>query len=218
MIADGRSVPTYIIPSSRLAGRYLVQILSDDAFIEPVLFENAPQHSTLAQCVVFILDISTSSFPVGECLRRLRSSFSRPRFIVVGVPRLDAEIVCLLKLGVHGFVEDSTVDTTLRRAVREVANGGLWISRDVLQEYIHSTGHQNGNHSPHLFHLTQREMQVHELLKRRLSNKEIGGILQIRESTVKYHVSNILGKLQVTHRQELLPDRQHIEGWQKLLA
>ena len=42
-----------------------------------------------------------------------------------------------------------------------------------------------------------------ELLLRRLSNKEIGSILHISERTVKFHVGNILTKLQVTSRREL---------------
>jgi FixJ family two-component response regulator len=38
---------------------------------------------------------------------------------------------------------------------------------------------------------------------RRLSNKEIAGILGISERTVKFHVSNVFGKLQVDNRQSL---------------
>ena len=41
-------------------------------------------------------------------------------------------------------------------------------------------------------------------LRRRLSNKEIADVLNISESTVKYHISNLFGKLQVTSRHELV--------------
>jgi DNA-binding CsgD family transcriptional regulator len=51
--------------------------------------------------------------------------------------------------------------------------------------------------------LTDRERQVMELLLRRMSNREIGTILRISERTVKFHVGNILTKLQVTSRREL---------------
>jgi DNA-binding NarL/FixJ family response regulator len=54
--------------------------------------------------------------------------------------------------------------------------------------------------------LTAREGQVLQLLMRRLANKEISHTLGITERTVKYHVSNILSKLQLQDRRGLLPN------------
>jgi DNA-binding NarL/FixJ family response regulator len=42
---------------------------------------------------------------------------------------------------------------------------------------------------------------------RRLTNKEISLALGISERTVKFHVSNVLGKLQLENRQGLSPER-----------
>jgi DNA-binding CsgD family transcriptional regulator len=44
---------------------------------------------------------------------------------------------------------------------------------------------------------------VLELVRQRLSNKEIARILDVRESTVKYHLSNILAKFRVGNRRAL---------------
>jgi DNA-binding NarL/FixJ family response regulator len=52
--------------------------------------------------------------------------------------------------------------------------------------------------------LTSREAQVIELLMRRLTNKDISNVLEISERTVKFHVSNILGKFGIEDRHELL--------------
>jgi DNA-binding NarL/FixJ family response regulator len=51
--------------------------------------------------------------------------------------------------------------------------------------------------------LTAREGQVLQLLMRRSTNKEISGVLGISERTVKFHVSNILSKLQLEDRRGL---------------
>jgi len=59
---------------------------------------------------------------------------------------------------------------------------------------------------------------VIELVKRRLSNKEIGAILNIQESTVKFHLSNIFSKLQVNRRRQLQDKAQLSEIWRKLIA
>jgi len=50
--------------------------------------------------------------------------------------------------------------------------------------------------------LTQREQQIIRLVGEGMSNKEIGRVLRISDSTVKNHVHNILEKLQVRRRGE----------------
>jgi DNA-binding NarL/FixJ family response regulator len=55
--------------------------------------------------------------------------------------------------------------------------------------------------------LTARERQVLQLLMRGLANKEISSALEISERTVKFHVSNILIKLQLEDRRELFSDK-----------
>jgi DNA-binding NarL/FixJ family response regulator len=66
--------------------------------------------------------------------------------------------------------------------------------------------------------ITQRESQILELVKRRLSNKEIGAVLNIQESTVKFHLSNVFSKLQVTRRSELQAKDELSDIWKQLLA
>ena len=50
--------------------------------------------------------------------------------------------------------------------------------------------------------LTPRELDVLRLLARGLPNKQIAAQLAVNERTVKYHVSEILAKLEVTNRTE----------------
>ena len=51
--------------------------------------------------------------------------------------------------------------------------------------------------------LTGREKQILELLQRDLSNRIIAQRLAVSERTIKFHVSNILHKLNLTNRREL---------------
>jgi len=60
--------------------------------------------------------------------------------------------------------------------------------------------------------LTRREREVYQLLKRARSNKEIGGVLGIEERTARFYVGNILRKLSLSSRIQILaenwPERQ----------
>ena len=51
--------------------------------------------------------------------------------------------------------------------------------------------------------LTKREQEILELIKKRLSNKEIGSRLNISTRTAKWHVSNVIRKMGVASRWEL---------------
>jgi DNA-binding NarL/FixJ family response regulator len=62
-------------------------------------------------------------------------------------------------------------------------------------------GGESAEHDP-LAELTVREREVLDLVAAGLSNAEIGGRLGLAEKTVKYHMTAILGKLQVSSRVE----------------
>ncbi len=57
--------------------------------------------------------------------------------------------------------------------------------------------------------LTPKEREVMELLARNLSNKEIGRAMQVGETTVKWHVKNLLAKLDAGHAQAGRRPRPH---------
>jgi DNA-binding NarL/FixJ family response regulator len=48
---------------------------------------------------------------------------------------------------------------------------------------------------------------------RRLTNKDISSLLAISERTVKFHVSNILSKLQINDRRGLSPDKLALKAF-----
>jgi DNA-binding NarL/FixJ family response regulator len=113
-----------------------------------------------------------------------------------------------LFLGVKGVVVASgNWYSQVHHAIQAVLEGRLWVSREVLNEYVSRITNKGknwpGNVDP-LLRLTVREEQIMCLLLGSESNKEIGDTLGIAERTVKYHVSNILQKSHVSSRKELL--------------
>jgi DNA-binding NarL/FixJ family response regulator len=196
-------IPIYVMASNRLAGEYLVQVLAKDRFSHPILCEQLPQPRLRSMPAIFVVEGSHLPLPLSDCIRRLRFLFPKGKFVIVDGPQPDEEIMRLIRLGFHGFVEHSTAADLLADAIRAVAAGRLWISDDVMHMYVNATTEAGHSHIGKSQFPTPRESEVLELVRRRLSNKEIATMLEVSESTVKYHLSNILEKFRVGSRREL---------------
>jgi DNA-binding NarL/FixJ family response regulator len=194
-------IPTYVIANNRLAGEYLVQVLRDDSALRPILCDKLPEPRLRSVPSVFIIE-GTMPIPLRECIRRLHSLFPKGRFLMVDRYQPDKEVLLLMNLGFHGFVEHSRVAKALVSAVRAVGGGRLWFSEELMQQYVHANAEGSSSREGQLY-LTPRETEVLELVRRRLSNLEIAVRLGITENTVKYHVYHILAKFRVSNRREL---------------
>jgi DNA-binding NarL/FixJ family response regulator len=196
-------IPTYIVTTNRLAGEYLVQLLASDRFARPILCEQLPQPRLRSMPAVFIVEGSLVPIPLREFIRRLRSLFPKGRFLMVNTPQPDEEIIHLIKLGFHGFIEHSKVVESLAAGVRAIATGRLWIPDGLMHRYLREADEAREGSADRPQPPTFRETEVLELIRQRLSNREIATILSVSVSTVKYHVSHILAKCRVASRHEL---------------
>jgi DNA-binding NarL/FixJ family response regulator len=79
-------------------------------------------------------------------------------------------------------------------AIRKVYAGGVFVDPTVAAELA--------KHSMSGGALSEREIEVLQLISRGKSNKEIAATLFLAESTVKTHVASIYEKLKVTDRTE----------------
>lgn len=103
-----------------------------------------------------------------------------------------------LSAGASGyFFKDVTVDE-LADAIRKVYDGEVAMASDATRLLVKASTAPRQQQ----IHLTAREKEVLALMVEGQSNPEIGGELVISRATVKFHVSSILGKLDVGTRTE----------------
>ena len=159
---------------------------------------------------LFLLDGCSLRTDLGRLAERCRASSPGSKFLALLSPEngSHAEKTRLFYWGIDGFVElHKTWQTELPLAIRAVLGGQPWVPPEILVAFVKQAkmlldAQLLPGHS-----LTAREGQVLQLLMRRLTNKEISNALGISERTVKFHVSNILSKLQLEDRRSLLPDK-----------
>jgi len=109
-------------------------------------------------------------------------------------------LVDAFKAGAQGYLVKSIRSEDLVRRLRGAAEGDAILPRSVAARILDEF-RQPGRPAA-VPSLTDREIQVLELVSRRMSNKEIAAALIISEHTVKNHMKNILARLQVANRRE----------------
>jgi NarL family two-component system response regulator LiaR len=193
------------IAHNLLVEAYLAQLLRTDHHLRPLSLKQYTGLSPIARRdTVFVLDQSALEVPLCECLRQLRDGCSSARFIVLDEEKSKEEIVRLLVVGAHGYVSHADVSRTLVRAIVSVAGGQPWIPQEAFQQFLHEIGCVLRKDIHHRQTTTLREDEILELVRRRLSNREIADFLRIRTSTVKFHLSNILSKMHANNRRDLI--------------
>jgi DNA-binding NarL/FixJ family response regulator len=123
----------------------------------------------------------------------IKAKFPAAKVLMLTAFDGDEEIHKALQAGAEGYVFKNSSGEKLIPALRSVLAGQYWIPKEVASRLA----------SRKLFEeLTQREIQILNVLAKGLANKEIADILKISEYTVKDHLKNILAKLHVSDRTE----------------
>jgi DNA-binding NarL/FixJ family response regulator len=115
----------------------------------------------------------------------------------------DEAVFAALRAGAHGYVLKGALQDETLRAIRAVANGEAILGPAIaarLQGYL--TSPPTADPADAFPQLTERELEVLELLAERCSNAEIAAKLFLSQKTVRNYVSEILAKLKVADRAE----------------
>ncbi len=149
---------------------------------------------------VVLWDVATQGV---EVVRELIATFPGLRVLVLSIPELEPEIIRFAEAGMAGYVTRDADVGELIAAVRSAVQGEVRCSPRVAATLLHrvaALAHEDQR--PTLARLTPREVQILELIRRGMTNKEIGAALTVELSTVKNHVHNILEKLGARGRSE----------------
>jgi len=108
------------------------------------------------------------------------------------------QILELVTKGVSGFLPPKTNSTLLKKAIKAVHLGDLWIDRETIKGILFSRTLLDEK-----VNLTRKEREVVTYICKGYRNKEIAQKLSISEQTVKSHCNRIYKKLSVTDRLQL---------------
>ncbi len=145
-----------------------------------------------------LLDLKMPGVQGFSGLMYLRAQFPEVPVMIVSATEDPPVIRRALEFGASGYIPKSSPVDVIRRAVRGVLNGDIWVSEDIDMD-LHDDS-ESARLAERMATLTPQQVRVLMMLSEGLLNKQIAYELQVAEATVKAHVSAILKKLGVESR------------------
>jgi DNA-binding NarL/FixJ family response regulator len=166
---------------------------------------------------VILMDISMPGLNGIEATRQIRQNHPEVKVVVLSMHSNEEYVFQVLRAGASGYVLKQSDSSEVLTAIRAALAGGSFlsppISRTVIDDYVRRAEARGGDEDLEL--LTSREREVLQLLAEGLSNREIAEQLNISIKTVETHRSNMMGKLGVSSKTELVKYALR-KGWASL--
>jgi DNA-binding NarL/FixJ family response regulator len=159
---------------------------------------------------VVLLDLSMPGTCGFDGLLELRGLYPKLPIVVVSAledPRIIQEV---MSYGAAGFIAKSAGRDELASSLKSVMDGSVTLPKGYTPPAAPAAGSGKNDLAQRLQLLTPKQLSVLKMLRQGLLNKQIAHELQIEETTVKAHVSEILRKLNVASRTQAVIEAQKI--------
>ncbi len=153
---------------------------------------------------VVLMDITMPEMDGLEATREIKTSFPQIKVLVLTMHRSDEYFFEMLKAGASGYILKGAKTSELINAVRVVQQGEVFLYPTMTQKLVNGylkLSEWDKEAGPSL---SPREKEILSLLAEGYSNKEIADLLVISPSTVHSHRSNVMDKLGLNNRRELI--------------
>ncbi|WFU50068.1 response regulator transcription factor (plasmid) [Sinorhizobium terangae] len=140
---------------------------------------------------------------VAEEIRKLASEFEPVPVIVLADTDELAQIMKALEYGAKGYIPSSVSIDVCIEAIDLAVAGGTFVPASSVFAMRRLLESGNAVARPLAGMFTARQAEVVEALRRGKANKIIAYELNLRESTVKVHIRNIMKKVKATNRTEV---------------
>ncbi len=151
---------------------------------------------------VMLMDINMPGTNGIEATRVIKRELPSTGIIALTIHEEEEYVLELVRAGVSGYVLKDIAPAKLVETIRIVAKGQSVIDPGITNKLFGELNRlsKRRKEKEEWETLTDREMDVLQLMSQGCSNKEIARNLSISEKTVKNHITNIFRKLQVEDR------------------
>ena len=155
---------------------------------------------------IVLMDISLPDIDGFEATRQIKRALPNIAILALTMHESDEYFFKMLNAGASGYVPKKAAPTDLVTAIHMIHEGGVFLypalAKSLVRDYMGRASETGAKEA--LGGLTDREQEVLKLIADGLTNQEIGTRLTISVKTVERHRANIMGKLNLHSRTELV--------------
>jgi DNA-binding NarL/FixJ family response regulator len=141
---------------------------------------------------ILITDVMMPKLPGNELAKQVKQRFPGIKILALSMSGEGGLVAQMIdEANISGYMLKNISKTELAKALEKIAEGGIYFSKDVIEEL--QRANQRKKHSTEA-HLTDREIEIIRLIEKEYNNKQIAEVLFISERTVETHRKNILRK------------------------
>ena len=153
---------------------------------------------------IVLLDVSMPGVGGLEAMKMLKEKLPRARVLILTMHEDEALLRGAIRAGAAGYIIKRAVESELVNAIRAIQRGELYVHPAMTRALLHvgGDGAAPGRRDPVL--LTRRETSIARLLAQGYTNRQIAEELGLSVRTAETHRANIMSKLGLTSRVELV--------------
>ncbi len=155
---------------------------------------------------IVLMDISLPDLDGFEATQQIKRAFPKTAVLALTMHESDEYFFKMLQAGASGYVPKKAAPTDLVTAIRTVHEGGVFLypalAKSLVRDFMGRAAETDAREA--LDGLTEREQEVLKLIADGSTNQEIADKLTISVKTVERHRANIMGKLNLHSRTELV--------------
>jgi len=200
------TIKVLVVDDHLLSRKGIISILSSHAMFE-IIGEATNGQEALAKAKelmpdLILMDIRMPGGSGLEATRLIKEEMPYVKIVILSVSDDVQDFFEAIKKGAQGYLLKNMEPEYWLDYIISIVQGEAPISREVASKILQEFSIQKTDVSGSK--LSEREKEVLQLVSQGLGNKEIGKVLFITESTVKNHLRNILDKLHLQNRMQLI--------------
>ncbi len=148
-----------------------------------------------------LMDLQMPKMDGLEALKRITAEFPAVKVVILTVSDDDDDLLAAIQAGASGYLLKDLDSEEFLDLLAGLQRGEAPMTRKTASRLMRRLSAASGSETT-LSELSERELDVLALVTHGLPNKAVAERLSISENTVKYHMKNILQKLEVRNRTE----------------
>lgn len=153
---------------------------------------------------IVLMDVNMTPVNGFDATRQIRKLSPNSKVIGISMYTMPAYAKRMLQMGAMGYVTKNSSKDEMFEAIVEVNNGKKYVCDEVKDILAHQELEDEGVRHPDMNVLSQREIEIVQLIREGMSSKEIARRLDISLKTVEVHRHNILKKLSLKNTASLV--------------